>query len=199
MLIASSGSMRIALLLCLSTLFGCAETDVAERLRECALLTEGHVQRFGLYAPTECYRDCLAQASCEELEHALCRTDVSLLVACDRRCAFECASGALIAVESVCNGIDDCAEGEDELACGSYVCADGEVVEGRRCDGRASCADRSDEDGCPCDPMTGRYCPDFHCGSGETLNWWSRCDGWPSCEDESDEAGCAEFTLMCEG
>ncbi len=179
---------------------GCGEPEVAEKLRECDLLTDGYVRSLGIYAPTECYRDCLGEASCEELEQALCRTDVGLLVECDQRCAFECASGGLIAVESVCNGFNDCESGEDELGCEAYVCADGmEVMGGQRCDGRTQCTDGSDELDCPCDPNTGNNCPDFRCGSGETLNWWSRCDGFPSCDDESDEEGCAELTLMCEG
>ena len=202
MAIALDGPMRFVPLMALLALGACGEPEVAQRLRQCELLSDGYIRELGIYAPTECYRDCFGEAECDELEAALCRTDVSLLVECDRRCAFECASGALIAVESVCNGFEDCADGEDEFNCPVYVCEDGSelIGEGHRCDGWRRCPDGSDELDCPdaCERFGGEACQPFACTNGETAPSDARCNGWPQCSDESDEEGCAELTLMCE-
>jgi len=103
----------------------------------------------------------------------------------------------------VCNGVADCAEGEDEFNCGSYVCEDGTELMGERhrCDGVTRCPDASDELGCPsrCERWGGPDCPPFQCANGDTAPSTARCNGWAQCADESDEEGCAELTLMCEG
>jgi hypothetical protein len=191
------------LFLALASLTACTGgEDVIDRLRSCELLTEGFLQDLPVYAPTECYRQCLGEGSCEELEAALCRSDVELLVACDRRCAFTCASGAIVAVDAVCNGFEDCAEGEDEVDCPVHVCDDGTEVMGANvlCDGRQQCPDRSDEEGCPidCDRRFHEDCPPFVCDDGQEVQSTARCNGWPQCMDESDEEGCAELQIMCE-
>ena len=188
-------------------LVACSEgpSSVEARLRECGLVSEGLLRYQPLYAPDDCYRSCLGEASCEELEVALCRTDVQLLIECDRRCAFACDDGGLVAVESVCNGFEDCEGGEDERDCPSHTCADGEVVEGVRfCDNIPQCADGSDEDEvtCPvdCDAQPWHHdCPEVECSDGDLRHPSTRCDGWRVCPDGRDEEGCADITAMCGG
>lgn len=61
-----------------------------------------------------------------------------------------------VALEMVCNGVKECADGSDELGCfieckqGSshhFQCSDGHCISKLwRCDGKVDCPDRSDED-----------------------------------------------------
>lgn len=183
-------------------LAGCTGPDLAGTLRECAILSEGEVSELPFYAPTECYESCYAEASCEELQAALCRTSVALFQGCDERCAFRCGDDSLIAVEQWCDGVDNCADESDELGCGVYTCDDGTTLYGsHRCDGAARCPDRSDELGCPlnCDVVyPPAACPGVECADGTMVSAGSRCNGRVQCPDGSDEVGCAELTFMCE-
>jgi len=187
--------MRFAFAWAAVLAIGCTSAaPLQSRLAACELITEGDLPRLPLYAPDACYERCLAAASCEQLEAALCRSDVSLLVACDQECAFACDDGGLVAVEAVCDGTAQCAGGEDEAECPVYVCDDGtEIGAGRhRCNGWAACPDGSDEAGCPePDP--------YVCDDGERVYPTARCDGFAACRDGSDEVGCAEPTWTCPG
>lgn len=175
------------LLLVALLLVGCDAT-VEDRLRACGFASEGSLPALPLYDDA-CYRACFAGASCEALDAALCRTDVSLLIECDQQCAPRCDDGALIAPHQVCNGFSDCADDSDEQGCTPYVCADGQELGSRRprCDGWPDCADESDEEGCP----------RIVCGDGTELRPSHRCDGYEACADGADEAGCATLTLSC--
>jgi hypothetical protein len=55
------------------------------------------------------------------------------------------------------------------------------------CDGRAHCADQSDEEGC-----AGPECPSlsFTCASGGCVSRASVCDGTKDCPGGEDEIGC---------
>jgi len=194
-----------------------ARGSVVERLRECHLMSDGTVRHPPFYAPTDCYESCLAGASCEELEAALCSTSVDLLRACDEQCAYHCPDGTLIAVEAACNGTDDCVDGADEegcdvmaplcpggVRCDGYAscnrgideanCPDAIACDGRwlgsgsRCNGSPECTTGADEDGCPLCETPGYTYP---------LPPSTFCDGYMQCPDGSDEAGCATITAMC--
>ena len=211
---------------------GCASEHaaLAARLETCGLLTEG--QRgtrtlSAIYAPDDCYDQCLAEASCAELEQALCRSSVSLLVRCDEQCAFRCEDGGLLGPERVCDGSPQCMGGEDERDCNfPLVCRDGSRVPGARCDGAWNCGDGSDEEGCSAQMCDGarwlnpwercdgfencsdgadeRGCPTHTCGDGRTVTYRSAsehpvCNGWAQCGDGSDERDCAQLMFMCGG
>ncbi len=183
---------RVALLFTLALVLpACrnASDVLLGRLDECDLVTDGELSPYllsGVYLPDQCYTDCLAGATCDQLEDALfCRTDLSLLIACDQRCAFECDDGALLAIEQQCDGVAQCADESDEAGCptneGSVSCGDG--TRARRCNGSWECSDGRDERDCfpTCD------------GGARILYDWVRCDGYPHCSDGADEAGCPRF------
>ena len=187
--------MRLALTLLTLTALGCTSSaPLQSRLLDCELITDGELRQVPLYAPDDCYERCLGAASCDELEAALCRSNVALLVACDAECAFDCDDGSLVGVERVCDGRDDCEGREDERGCPTYTCDNGQVLVGddHRCDGLYGCRDGSDEEGCAREER-------FECANGERVHPGARCDGWPACADESDEAGCAEPLWTCGG
>ncbi|XP_065835962.1 low-density lipoprotein receptor-like [Oscarella lobularis] len=110
---------------------------------------------------------------------------------------FSCKSGAINCVSRsfVCDGENDCDNGEDEYHCGVdcesnglFRCAIGHpcIPGSWKCDGDNDCVDGSDETTALC----GRKCDGankFHCGSGECIAAFSVCDGNRDCLDNSDE------------
>lgn len=182
---------------------GCAPDSsvLTARLEECGLLTPGVVGPLvtrEIYAPDACYRDCLASATCDELNYGLCGAN-TLLRDCDERCAYRCPDGSLIGLERVCDGTAQCEGGADEEDCGElpevFSCrrADGYEMRGEwiRCDERPDCEDGSDERGCAV-----HTCAD---GTEEVHRPGTtvRCDGAVDCPDGSDELDCAALRTTC--
>lgn len=156
---------------------------------------------------------------------ALLPDDLSLLAACDQRCAFRCDDGALLAIEQECDGVAQCGDESDEAGCAvspdSESCGDG--TRGIRCNNSWDCGDGRDEQDCDptCDGGStilyewircdGRaYCTDgadergcstYRCSDGTELVHRSddgpRCNGWSQCSDGSDEEGCAHLSITC--
>ena len=109
---------------------------------------------------------------------------------------FACNDGTCIDAAWKCDGVDDCAQGEDEAGCpGGDVCTGFECNDGKcisstwKCDGITDCDGGEDEADCPNgggDPA----CTGFECNDGTCIdaNW--TCDGIVDCPDGEDEAGC---------
>lgn len=161
-----------------------------ERLVGCGLFERGArgiaTASSYYYAPDACYVQCLAEASCDDLHHLYCRSDLALGLRCDDRCAHHCANGALVALDAVCNGNDDCGDMSDERGCRTITCDGTMFPPSIVCDGYPHCSDASDERGCA-NTCTGGG------GGIVVVQPWMRCDGYTSCGDGSDENDCATY------
>jgi hypothetical protein len=188
-------TLRIALLaLALSACASRPPDAIARRLVECGLLSSGTVPPYTIdnrfYAPNDCYRECLAGASCDELHQRLCGSSIALPLRCDERCAYHCPDGSLVDPTAQCDGVSQCADGSDERGCGTAECSDGRMIlAAQRCDGIVQCSTASDERDCPgtCTTTSG-YVLDLE------RSPYAICNGTRDCADGEDEANCARFT-----
>ncbi|XP_050360631.1 basement membrane-specific heparan sulfate proteoglycan core protein isoform X15 [Nymphalis io] len=104
---------------------------------------------------------------------------------------FRCYNGKCIESSYRCNGVIDCASGEDEKDCecrsDEFKCLDdGSCIELRkRCDGYSHCGDSSDEQDCSC------RSDQWQCDHGNCIKRSKRCNGRVDCPtDRSDERNC---------
>lgn len=193
-------------------------TGVANRLRECGLLSagpsgcsSGFVEQSLRVEAVDtdelgCGLGCLQKADCAVLESMACDDEPSdsvgslrvydCFLSCVEQFGFQCARPgtglAAVPVQSVCDGQSDCDDGSDELGCTLFACGDAQSVATRAvCDGFMDCSNGQDE---------AMNCQTFECADGSTVPLTWQCDGDPDCTEASDEAGCPErASLTCGG
>lgn len=193
------------------------------KLQSCGLATEGRSTCGGLwgFAESDCVRDCIDAASCDDLAIAACELTGPAFECAIAEClqSFVCTNQSdAIPIAWVCDDDEDCNDGSDEVGCVDFACTGGgSVPQGFQCDGEEDCADGSDELGCAtatcsedgstipevwlCDfvddcPAASdeRNCPNiFVCDDGGRIGIDARCSGFDECMDSSDEKGCAKF------
>jgi len=91
-----------------------------------------------------------------------------------------------------CDGIEHCANGEDEkkCSCEGFECASGRCLSSNSlCNGEQECEDGEDELNCPVCRANEHQCSNLECISADS---W--CDGFRDCTDASDEVNCVSST-----
>lgn len=119
--------------------------------------------------------------------------------------SLECGNVCL-ARDKLCDGLQHCEDGEDELRCDERTCVEEEfrcssgrcIPEAWKCDGRPDCDSGEDEVACAASCPPGQWL----CGEGRCIEAVLLCDGARDCglgEDEDpDLCTCGEDELRCE-
>ena len=122
---------------------------------------------------------------------------------------FKCQTGCILS-KFQCDGVIDCALGEDEEICHDvtttattcsseqFQCKNGDCILSHfYCDGDADCEDGSDEPNtCPphkCLSESDYPCPNQHMCIPRS----AMCDGYADCADKSDESNCIDSRTNC--
>jgi hypothetical protein len=167
------------------------------RLRECGSLGPGRYAGCANYgdAAETCELGCITSASCAAVVDYFCAAGDEIFD-CQGACIGEmpvlCSDGMRFPYVYRCDGLEDCAGGEDEAGCtetGTVKCRNvAERIAGVLvCNGVVNCSDGSDEpQGCS---------DEFTCADGVPLPVLYACDGIVDCLDGSDEpSDCAQAT-----
>ena len=141
-----------------------AQAGVIEKLRTCNVIGVG---TFNQPSPRDaldrCRADCILSSDCQNIHAQLCeKAPLTTLSRCNTACVqapdtdgFPCGDGTTVPYLWVCDQAVDCSNSADEQGCGTFNCANGQVLSSARltCDGVKDCADGSDETPCA------SYCP----------------------------------------
>ena len=126
--------------------------------------------------------------------HVLCERD-AVVTKTTTTCLpfhYTCANRVCISPDSVCDGIIDCDDGEDEkdCTCGNeyFQCDNGTCIPtADYCDFIRNCKDGSDEAECVFQSCNQN---EFRCENGQCIKKYQRCDFKVDCFDASDESDC---------
>lgn len=149
------------------------------------------------WLPFASYWGC-CKGKIHDLRESYCTENLAdLLCSAPIASPFKCRNGHCIPTDWLCNKVNDCQDGSDELDCdlcngtNNFRCWNGRCVpQSAVCDAYNDCGDGSDETFCR--TLAGGWCTakQYGCATDVCIPVEAVCDGKADCTDKSDEIGC---------